>query len=586
MPADLRRIPGVDVKRRRSWRPRGRDTLPPLPSRPAASVVWGADRKVWSSRRRTRIITRKPRSIPWSQIALGAGCCALGLYIFNAFWTATRVDVTVEGLPARSNITSAALAETTVILNVDPYKRLGRATLRLNGKDVSEKALVLEPTRVVWKPGKLPEGSHRLELSVPRPIIGNSTFTLPFRVDDTPPRLDVPPLLPPGGLCDPVIVRGEVERGAKLTLDGKPLSHKGSFTLHYPRPPTIPLQLVAVDSAGNRSEAEVVAPARYPGAQGVHVTAAAWGYEPLRRGILNLVDSRLISTVQLDLKDEAGILGYDSKLALPNEIGAVQPEYRLKETVADLKQRGVRVIGRIVAFRDPELSDWAWENGRRELVVQTSDGKKLADYGGFTNISHPDVHRYNIDIALEAADAGVDDILWDYVRRPEGDPATMVIPGMQGTPSDEVVGFLGKAHTALRERCVYHGAAVFGISADRPDAVGQDVPRIARHVEYVAPMLYPSHWVPGEYRVTNPNKQPYDIIKAVVADFQAKMAGSGAYLVPWLQDFTLGHPYGPPEVRAQIDAAAELGVHDWLLWNPGATYTAPALDASLLKLRS
>ena len=584
MPADLRRIPGVDVRRRRRWRPRRRQALPSLPSRPAASVLWTAA----STRRkdRRRIIVRKPRSLQWSQLAVAAGCCALGLYILNAFWSATRVDVEVEGLQRDARVTSAALADTTVRLNVDPYKRLGRAILRLDGKELPNKAFTVEQASVVWKPGELPEGRHRLQLSVPRPMIGNSTFTLPFDVDDTPPRLDVPPLLPPVGLCDPVTISGNVERGATLTLDGKPLRHDGSFTLHYPRPPTAPLHLVAVDRAGNRRETEVIAPARYPGAQGVHVTAAAWGHESLRRGILDLVDSRRISTVQLDLKDESGIVGYDSRVALAHQIGAVQPEYRLREAVADLKQRGVRVIGRIVAFRDPELVEWAWENERRELVVQTVDGDKLTDYGGFSNIGHPEVHRYNIDIALEAADAGMDDILWDYVRRPEGDIAGMVFPGIQGTPSDAVVQFLSTARAALRERCVHHGAAVFGISADRPDAVAQDIPRMARQVEYLAPMLYPSHWVPGEYRVDNPNQQPYDIIKAVVADFQAKMAGTGTYLVPWLQDFSLGHPYGPAEVRAQIDAAVELGVPDWLLWNPGAVYTAAALDGSLVKLRS
>jgi hypothetical protein len=132
---------------------------------------------------------------------------------------------------------------------------------------------------------------------------------------------------------------------------------------------------------------------------------------------------------------------------------------------------------------------------------------------------------------------------------------------------------------------VYQGASVFGIAADRPDAVGQDIPRIARHVDYVAPMVYPSHWVNGEYNVANPNKQPYDIVKASLADFQAKMAGTGARLMPWLQDFSLGQTYGPAEVKAQMDAAASLGVSDWLLWNPGVTYTRGALDASRITVR-
>jgi hypothetical protein len=388
-------------------------------------------------------------------------------------------------------------------------------------------------------------------------------------------------------VCDAVTLRGRVEAGSTVTLDGKPLRLDGTaFTLRYDRPPPAPLRFVATDPAGNRTEAEVIAPIRYPGGQGVHVTAAAWGFDPLRQGILSLVDAGLISVIELDLKDEAGVVGYDSQVPLAQRIGAVQPEYRLKETLAGLKGKGVRVIGRIVAFRDPPLAHWAWDNGKRDWVVQTPDGKMLAAYDGFTNIANAEVQRYNLDIALEATAAGVGDIMWDYVRRPEGDPAGMVLPGMRGTPADAAVDFLGASRAALHERCAYQGVAVFGIAADRPDAVGQDIPRIARHVDYVAPMLYPSHWVPGEYDVDNPNRQPFDIVAAALADFQAKTKGTGTYLVPWLQDFSLGYAYGPAEVRAQIDAAAQLGVSDWTLWNAEVRYTSSALSPSRVRVRS
>ncbi len=216
------------------------------------------------------------------------------------------------------------------------------------------------------------------------------------------------------------------------------------------------------------------------------------------------------------------------------------------------------------------------------MVAQTAEGEKLGTYGGFTNFANPDVQQYNLDIALEGVDAGIDDILWDYVRRPEGALSGMVFPGMDGSVTTEVADFLAFTGSALRERCAYQGASVFGIAADRPDAVGQDVGLIAQRVDYIAPMLYPSHWVRGEYGVADPNRQPYDIVKATLADFQAKTEGTGVALVPWIQDFSLGHPYGPDEVRAQIDAARDLGVDDWLLWNASVVYTDQALDPGLI----
>jgi hypothetical protein len=119
---------------------------------------------------------------------------------------------------------------------------------------------------------------------------------------------------------------------------------------------------------------------------------------------------------------------------------------------------------------------------------------------------------------------------------------------------------------------------VFGIAATRPDEVAQDIPAMAEHVDYIAPMVYPSHWGPGEYGVTDPNSQPYDIVYRSMVDFSEQLSGSGASLVVWLQDFSLGVDYGPAEVRAQIDAALDAGVDDFLLWDAATTYTEAALD--------
>jgi hypothetical protein len=581
MATDLTRIPGMAPKGRRRVGPRHRDTWTFGAAPPRTS-----DRLLRLRPPRRTSLGRK-RRISAVTAAVTVGYLAAGAYGVSAVRSFMRVQVTVDGLAENSILTASALAERSIRFSVKPSEHLDRSSLEVDGVPVPEKGFQVHETSVLWRPGPLAEGRHEVVLSVPRPGMSAARFHRRFTIDNTAPAIGVPPLLEPSGVCEPLTVRGEVEPATTLVLNGAPLPHaKGRFDLKFERPPAAPLHLTATDLAGNTTNLEVIAPVRYPGGQGVHVTAAAWGYEPLRRGILALVDARLISAVQLDLKDEGGIIGYDSRHPLANQIGAVRPEYKLKETVAELKSRGVRVIGRVVAFRDAPLAKWAWDNGRRDWVVQTPTGKMLDTYGGFSNLAHPEVHRYNLEIALEAADAGVDDILWDYVRRPEGDPATMVIPGLPDSSSTAIVNFLARTHAALRERCVYQGASVFGIAADRPDAVGQDVPRIARHVDYIAPMVYPSHWVSGEYNVKNPNKQPYDIVKAALADFQAKMAGTGVALVPWLQDFSLGQTYGPVEVKAQIDAAASLGISDWLLWNASAVYTAGGLDPSRVALRT
>jgi hypothetical protein len=372
---------------------------------------------------------------------------------------------------------------------------------------------------------------------------------------------------------------------SRLTADGEPVDvdERGRFTLRYPRPPAGPVVLAAEDDAGHVAKHELFVPVSRPAVRGVHMSAISWRTKSLRDAVFAMIDAGTIDTVELDLKDEGGEVGYDSELPMARRIGAAKDYYDLRKAVAELHRRGVRVIGRIVVYRDPILADAAWSEGRRDWVVQRPDGSRHGAYGGFTNMAAPAVNRYNLDIALEAVGAGVDEILWDYIRRPEGPLGEIVFPGMPST--DEavergVVSFLGDAHQKLRARGVFSGASVFGIAADRPAAVGQNIPQIARHVDYLAPMVYPSLWVPGEYRVPDPARMPFAIVARSLDAFKAKAAGTHVHFTPWLQDFTLGPTYGDAEVRAQIDGAASVGITDWLLWSPRVRYHPGMLPRS------
>src|SRR5699024_9041677 len=118
---------------------------------------------------------------------------------------------------------------------------------------------------------------------------------------------------------------------------------------------------------------------------------------------------------------------------------------------------------------------------------------------GFLNFANPDVRQYNIDLAVEAVRMGVDGILWDYVRRPDGEEENFHFDGLQTSPEEGVVQFLAEAEERLAPYEIDHGASVYGIAASRPEQIAQDIPAMAEHVDYVAPMIYPSHWGPGEY---------------------------------------------------------------------------------------
>jgi hypothetical protein len=234
-----------------------------------------------------------------------------------------------------------------------------------------------------------------------------------------------------------------------------------------------------------------------------------------------------------------------------------------------------------VAFRDPTLAQAAWGAGQTTQVIQSAAGGPYGTPGQYTNFADPAVRRYNLDIALDAVNRGVDDILWDDTRRPGGDPAAMAIPGLASSASDSIAGFLAEAHTELRRRAAYQGVTTDGEAAERGDLVGQDVARIAANADYVAPQIFPGYWSDGRYDIADPATQPGELVRAVLQGFQRAAADRGAVLAPWLQDFPLeGVSYGDAEVRAQIDAAASLGVDRFLLWDPSVTYTAGALAPS------
>jgi hypothetical protein len=92
-------------------------------------------------------------------------------------------------------------------------------------------------------------------------------------------------------------------------------------------------------------------------------------------------------------------------------------------------------------------------------------------------------------------------------------------------------------------------------------------------VDYIAPMIYPSHWGPGVYGVPLPESEPRHITVESLKRFKTLVADSGARIVPWLQDFSLRVHYGPKEVCAQVRGAEAEGIKEWIMWDASVTYT-------------
>ncbi|MEX2562342.1 MAG: putative glycoside hydrolase, partial [Nitriliruptoraceae bacterium] len=244
----------------------------------------------------------------------------------------------------------------------------------------------------------------------------------------------------------PAIVTGTTDPHGRIQVAGTTLEadSRGIFAFVVERPGEGPVEVTATNALGVSTSAAITlrtVPSRVEldAYRAVHIGFCGWSNPEIRNRILTMADEGRINAVQLDIKDEAGHVGYGSRVELARTIGATSGGCRidLDDAVRTLHSRGIAVIGRVVAFADPLLAAWAWDEGHRDWVIQdVNGGMYRGHYSGFTNFAHLGVIAYNLEIAEEAARSGVDHILWDYIRRPEGRVSTLVFPGLEGTAED------------------------------------------------------------------------------------------------------------------------------------------------------
>jgi hypothetical protein len=311
--------------------------------------------------------------------------------------------------------------------------------------------------------------------------------------------------------------------------------------------------------------------------RGVHVTMGLASLPGKLDEYLSLERDGL-TALELDVKDENGQIGFvSSRLRLAARVGAARDYYAARASARLVHARGLYLVGRVVVFEDPVLS-----HGRPDLAIRRSDGSVWEDAAGlgWTNPYDRRVWKYNVDVAAEAARAGFDEILFDYVRFPsDGDVDGAVYRNPRSLPKrDAVPAFLRYASRRLEPLGVRVSAAVFGLSAARDLGIGQLPRRMASSLDHVYPMTYPSHFGPGELGLGDPGRTPGATVDKALRGFERALRGHDVLLVPWVQDFSFSVPYGIEQVRAQIEAARRAGAKGYMLWNAEGRYTDGALS--------
>ena len=310
--------------------------------------------------------------------------------------------------------------------------------------------------------------------------------------------------------------------------------------------------------------------------RGVHVTMALAGIPGKLDQYIAMQDSGL-NTVELDVKDENGDVAFLANVPLSRKVGAAKHYYNPQLAAAKVHAAGLYLIGRVVTFEDPALSA-----GAPELAIRRADGSRWVNSAGlgWTNPYDRRVWKYNVDIAEQAARLGFDEIQFDYVRFPsDGDIAQIRYPGVHSQPMGWTIPlFLKYARSRLKPLGVRISVDVFGLSATRDLGIAQFPRRIAPFVDTIYPMVYPSHYVSGEYNIIDPNSRPGTTVAYSLRDFRDKLRGRKTKLIPWLQDFSLGRTYTLADIQDEIQAARLEHVKGFMLWNAAGVYTVKALS--------
>ena len=319
--------------------------------------------------------------------------------------------------------------------------------------------------------------------------------------------------------------------------------------------------------------------------RGIYVNSWSAGSRRRMAALIGLAQRTEVNSFVIDIKDATGYVSHRTAVPLAREIGATG-EIRIPSMtwlLSQLEEAGIYPIARIVIVKDPLLAA-----ARPGLAVQDTSGGTWEDNNGtvWLNPFNRGVWEYHVDLAREVAEMGFPEIQWDYVRFPDA-PASALgrarFPGREGRPRTEAIReFLAYSRAELSELGVDVTADVFGVttSATRDVGIGQVWESFIDVIDVALPMVYPSHYWKGSFGYEKPNSYPYEIVRRALEEAverSAGMEGAGATR-PWLQDFTLGPPrYEAPEVRAQIQATYDVGIEEWILWNPGSRYTEAAL---------
>ena len=282
-----------------------------------------------------------------------------------------------------------------------------------------------------------------------------------------------------------------------------------------------------------------------------------------------------LNAVVVDIKSNAGEILYKTLIPLAKEIESQYPALgNLEYFIKKFHDQDIYFIARQVVFNDPILV-----KSRPGLAIRDQSGKVWK--GEMSNYFVPwvdphseDVNNYNLSILEEVCKAGIDEIQFDYIRFPAC--KNLIYPHQNELSKLDVLkNFLDQAWLIARDYDVKVGIDIFGFSIlNKGDlGIGHSFSELLDNIDVISPMLYPSHYSPGNFGFEMPQNHPFHIISESTKLANEMAKEKGVVVRPWIQAFPWNTPnYCEDYIAEEILGVWEGGSTSYLVWNANNNY--------------
>jgi hypothetical protein len=306
---------------------------------------------------------------------------------------------------------------------------------------------------------------------------------------------------------------------------------------------------------------------RYNGIKGIYLNGYHFTNEEKMTSFDEILLNTFVNTVVLDVKTDNGHLLYDSKIPEVEELNNERIKYNSASLKEFKEKYDIYLIGRVVAFQDPLFSKKYIESS----IIDLSTGLQYSQNDQyFLDPSDIKSRTYILNIALEACALGFDEIQFDYIRYPDTSKQDLKYDQESNFENrvNNINSFLSNATNELHNIGCLSSADIFGyvLNAKSDNGIGQYLESIVKSVDFISPMIYPSHYSSGSFGYDKPNNYPYEVITASLND-GLNRGVNPVNLRPFLQGFW----HTSEGVRLNIKAAEDKDL-DWIVWNNSSNY--------------